>query len=159
MQFSLLSSPMAADLFLLNLGFLVWRLAHRMIFTWRIYDSRQALMSVPRLVVSNFVNFFATARAVRIYGMHLITGKALVWDKTSHSYPVPIVPADYGFLPDGTPAAAAAQPLVRPMPQQVRPSEVPIRPLQQPPAASIAPMPLQPTQTRAARHKDAVPAK
>ena len=160
MQFTLLASPLVADLFLLNLGFLVWRLVHRLIFTWRIYDWRQALMSVPRLAVSNFVNFFATARAVRIYGMHLITGKALVWDKTSHSYPVPIVPADYGFLPDGTPAAsAAAQPPVRPMPQQVRSSEMPIRPLQQKPAASIAPMPLQPTQPRTARHKEPVPAK
>ena len=41
-----------------------------------------------RLVVGNFVNFFATWRAVRIYASHRISGTALVWDKTSHSYPV-----------------------------------------------------------------------
>ena len=45
-------------------------------------------MAAPRLVVGNFVNFFATWRAVRIYFGHRISGNALVWDKTSHSYPV-----------------------------------------------------------------------
>jgi hypothetical protein len=46
-----------------------------------------ALMAAPRLVVGNFVNFFATWRAVRIYLSHRISGTALVWGKTSHSYP------------------------------------------------------------------------
>jgi adsorption protein B len=100
--FSLLATPLAANLFLLNMGFLVWRLMHRAIFTWIVYDWRQAVMSLPRLVVANFVNFFATVRAVRTYTTHLITGKALVWDKTSHSYPVPMVhtlPPDRRPLP------------------------------------------------------------
>lgn len=101
MQFTLLSSPLAADLFLVNLVFLVWRLMHRFIFTRMVYDWRQAMMSIPRLVVANFVNFFATVRAIRIYLAHLLTGRPLVWDKTSHSYPVPVVP--------GLPESAAAR--------------------------------------------------
>ncbi len=53
-----------------------------------IYNLRHALMAAPRLVVGNFVNFFATWRAVRIYAGHRFSGRPLVWDKTSHSYPV-----------------------------------------------------------------------
>jgi len=47
-------------------------------------------MAAPRLVVGNFVNFFATWRAVRIYLRHRISGEPLIWDKTTHSYPVHI---------------------------------------------------------------------
>ena len=53
-----------------------------------IYSVRHALMAAPRLVVGNFVNFFATWRAVRVYLGHRISGTPLIWDKTSHSYPV-----------------------------------------------------------------------
>jgi hypothetical protein len=60
-------------------------------------------------------------RAVRIYATHLVTGKPLVWDKTSHSYPVPIVPADHGFLPDAVPSVRS----VTPVPAQAAPSLAP----------------------------------
>ena len=59
-----------------------------MIFTNMIYDWRHGLMSAPRLIVANFVNFLAAIRATHIYATHKLTGKALVWDKTSHSYPM-----------------------------------------------------------------------
>lgn len=75
-------------LFFVNFIFLLWRIGHRMIFTARIYDWRHGLMAAPRLVVSNFVNFFASVRATRIYIGHRATGKALTWDKTAHSYPI-----------------------------------------------------------------------
>jgi adsorption protein B len=58
------------------------------IFTTRIFDWRQGLMAAPRLIVSNFVNFFAAVRATRIYLDHSITGRPLVWDKTAHTYPI-----------------------------------------------------------------------
>jgi bacteriophage N4 adsorption protein B len=86
-DYVLLSRNYVMDLFFLNLGFLSWRILHRMIFTTKIYDLRQGLMAAPRLIVANFVNFFATMRAVRIYSGHLIMGNPLVWDKTAHSYP------------------------------------------------------------------------
>ncbi|MBR0697751.1 glycosyl transferase family protein [Bradyrhizobium lablabi] len=101
--YTLLSTDWAVWLFFVNFAFLIWRLANRMIFTGMIYDLRHALMSAPRLVVGNFVNFFATWRAVRVYLSHRISGKPLVWDKTSHSYPVhvgelalPLAPASIG---------------------------------------------------------------
>lgn len=86
-SYALLYSPWMVTLFLINLGFLLWRLGQRMYFTTKIYDWRQGLMSAPRLIVANFVNFFATFRAVRIYYGHRFSGKPLVWDKTAHSYP------------------------------------------------------------------------
>jgi adsorption protein B len=87
-EYEILSQPLAIMIFLLNLAFLGLRLLNRMVFTYSIYGWSHALMSVPRLVVANVVNFFATARAIRVYLIHLITHKPLTWDKTKHSYPV-----------------------------------------------------------------------
>ncbi len=87
-DYALLSRDDVMALFYLNLVFLVWRVIHRMLFTTWIYDWRHGLMSVLRLIVANFVNFLAAARAIRIYLSHRMTGKALVWDKTAHSYPI-----------------------------------------------------------------------
>jgi len=86
----LLNSDYMVRLFIVNLFFLVWRVIHRMTFTTKIYGVTHGLMSAPRLIVASFVNFFATIRATRIYFSHLVTGKALVWDKTPHSYPFEI---------------------------------------------------------------------
>ena len=86
--YRLLSTKWAAWLFFVNFVFLVWRLGNRMVFTGMIYSTRHALMAAPRLIVGNFVNFFATWRAIRIYTGHRFSGRQLVWDKTSHSYPV-----------------------------------------------------------------------
>jgi adsorption protein B len=84
----LLSHGYIIDLFLVNLIFLVWRIVHRMYFTTRIYDWRHGLVAAPRLIVANFINFFAAVRATHIYFAHTVTGKPLVWDKTAHSYPI-----------------------------------------------------------------------
>jgi len=91
-RFELLNQPYVATLFLVNLFFLAWRVAHRIYFTTRVYSLRQGLMSAPRLIVANFVNFFASARATRIYVHHRLTGTPLVWDKTTHSYPFKLEP-------------------------------------------------------------------
>jgi adsorption protein B len=87
-----LSNGYFVELLLVNLFFLIWRIAHRMVFTAMIYDWQHGLMSVPRLIVANFVNFFAAVRATQIYLAHRISGAPLVWDKTSHSYPVNLLP-------------------------------------------------------------------
>jgi adsorption protein B len=86
--YTLLSQDWAIWLFFANFVFLVWRLLNRMVFTGMIYNLRHALMAAPRLVIGNFVNFFATWRAIRIYAGHRFSGTPLVWDKTSHSYPI-----------------------------------------------------------------------
>jgi adsorption protein B len=87
-DYELLGQDYVLQLFYVNVFFLAWRILHRVIFTTKIYDWRHGLMAVPRLIVANFVNFFAASRATRVYVHHIVTGKSLVWDKTSHSYPV-----------------------------------------------------------------------
>lgn len=71
-----------------NTVLLGWRLATRMIFTGRSYGLREALWSLPRFVVGNFVALNAAPRAlVRYIGM--LRGAAPVWDKTRHEFPDP----------------------------------------------------------------------
>lgn len=70
-----------------NLGFLVWRLGHRALFVGRVHGWEQALLSAPRMVWGNVINFFACERAIRLYTRHLVTGKPLTWDKTDHAFP------------------------------------------------------------------------
>ncbi len=62
----------------MNFIFLIRHLGNRMIFTGMIYNLSHALMSAPRLVVGNFVSFFATWRAVRVYLSRQISGTPLV---------------------------------------------------------------------------------
>ena len=71
----------------LNAISLVIRCAHRIYFTTILYGWEHGLMSLPRMVVSNFVNFMAVARAWRLYLSYLFRGKALAWDKTMHDFP------------------------------------------------------------------------
>jgi adsorption protein B len=47
----------------------------------------QGLLSIPRLVVNNFINFFAACRAWRLFIIATMTGQAISWDKTNHVYP------------------------------------------------------------------------
>ena len=104
-RYQLLNDPLVIKLFILNFFFLVWRLVHRMYFTTKVYDLRHGFMAAPRLIVSNFINFFASVRAVRIYVWHRVSGKKLVWDKTAHSYPFkldPVAPFAFKAPPEPT---------------------------------------------------------
>jgi adsorption protein B len=87
-DFVLLWQDYVMNLFVVNLIFLAWRVAHRIYFTTRIYNVRHGVVSVPRLMVANVVNFLAAVRATKIYLGHIVTGNPLVWDKTAHSYPI-----------------------------------------------------------------------
>jgi bacteriophage N4 adsorption protein B len=71
----------------LNAVSLVIRSVQRIYFTTILYGWAHGVLSVPRMVVSNFVNFMAVARAWRLYLSYLFRGKALVWDKTMHDFP------------------------------------------------------------------------
>ena len=89
------SAPMlfAADsawaaLVWVNAGFLVFRSWSRMYFTTRLYGWRHGVMSVPRMVIGNFVNCMAVARAWRMYLASIFLGRKLVWDKTAHDFPI-----------------------------------------------------------------------
>lgn len=39
------------------------------------------------MIVGNFINAMAAARAWKLFIGHLITGKRLAWDKTMHDFP------------------------------------------------------------------------
>ena len=71
----------------INLFFLCWRIIWRVCCVWHLYGPLQAILAVPRLVWSNFVNFCATLRAIRVYARYKITGEIIPWDKTQHVYP------------------------------------------------------------------------
>ncbi|HEY0824305.1 MAG TPA: glycosyl transferase family protein, partial [Ramlibacter sp.] len=70
-----------------NGALLAVRCAQRAYFTSSIYGWRQGLAALPRMVVGNFVNCMAAARAWRLFLAHCLTGRPLAWDKTAHQFP------------------------------------------------------------------------
>jgi bacteriophage N4 adsorption protein B len=76
-----------AALVWINAGFFVSRAVQRMYFTTRLYGWQHGLMSLPRMVIGNFVNCMAVARAWRMYLASIFLGRKLVWDKTAHDFP------------------------------------------------------------------------
>jgi adsorption protein B len=71
----------------LNAVALTLRVVQRVYFTTRLFGWEHGLLSIPRMVVGNFVNFIAMSRAWKQYFLHIVTGKRLVWDKTMHDFP------------------------------------------------------------------------
>lgn len=73
-------------LLMVNSALLFIRLSERVYFVARLNGLLQGMLSLPRLFVNNLINFMAVCRAWRIFARHLITGKPIAWDKTSHTY-------------------------------------------------------------------------
>jgi adsorption protein B len=67
----------------INAALLAWRLVMRAGFTTSVYGWRQGALSVPRLVVGNFIAIFATLRALSAH----LSGSDKKWDKTTHIFP------------------------------------------------------------------------
>jgi adsorption protein B len=74
-------------LLLFNLSTVLWRSAMKAYLVGRLYGSTHALLSVFRVVAANFISVIATARAVRQYVGHRVSGKPLRWLKTTHAFP------------------------------------------------------------------------
>jgi adsorption protein B len=70
-----------------NLSALALRASQRAYFVSRLYGPVHGLLSAPRMVVANFINFVAVARAWKLFLAHLLFGKRLAWDKTMHDFP------------------------------------------------------------------------
>lgn len=81
------TSPSIRLLLEVNFGFLMLRLFHRVYFTTAVYGGLHGALAVPRLLVSNFINFFASARAMGVFVDSALTGRKIVWDKTAHTFP------------------------------------------------------------------------
>lgn len=75
------------SLLLLNGVLFLNRVIMRGFCTWELYDLTQALLSFPRMILGNFINFLATARAISQFLHFRKTGKFIKWDKTAHHYP------------------------------------------------------------------------
>jgi len=81
-----LVSGALAPLLLINSVMLGLRLSERFYFVAKLNGALQGALSLPRMFVNNLINFLAVCRAWRIFINHLITGKPIAWDKTSHTY-------------------------------------------------------------------------
>ena len=76
------------------LGILLWlngflllnRLLQRAYFVTRFYGLVQGLISGPRMVWSNVINFFANLRALRQV-VQMGNSHRVAWDKTTHDFP------------------------------------------------------------------------
>jgi Glycosyl transferase family group 2 len=83
--------PVAGDvtraLLWLNWTLLCWRLLVRALFTLRVHDLSQAILTPPRALVGNFINAMAALRALSRYAQAVRTGRRLAWDKTIHRFP------------------------------------------------------------------------
>ena len=74
---------------------LVYRALQKMISVYAIYNFKQAIFSVPRVVVGNLINFIATARALKMYLAHKLFRTPIVWLKTAHVFPAEAQLAEY----------------------------------------------------------------
>ncbi|WP_442113915.1 cyclic di-3',5'-guanylate-activated glycosyltransferase NfrB [Pseudomonas sp. NUPR-001] len=85
-QSILADSPLLTALLWLNGLMLVNRLFQRGFFVTRYYGIVEGLLSAPRMMWSNFVNFFANLRALRQV-MEMGDSRRVAWDKTTHEFP------------------------------------------------------------------------
>ena len=89
--------PFAPTLIILlwcNAAFLFWRLCVRAGFVAALYGPKEALLSIPRSVITNIIAIMAARRACMIYARHCFGGP-LRWDKTAHHIvPEPLVRRD-----------------------------------------------------------------
>lgn len=69
-----------------NAALLFLRVWQRYYFVSKLNGRLQGLLSIPRLIVNNLINFCSVCRAWKIYIRHLVTGKAIAWDKTAHTF-------------------------------------------------------------------------
>jgi bacteriophage N4 adsorption protein B len=74
-------------LFYANGAMFLWRISQRCYFVSRLYGWEHGLLSIPRIVIGNLVNFMAASRAWKIFLSHVLFGSRIVWDKTDHDFP------------------------------------------------------------------------
>lgn len=69
-----------------TMALLSWRVVARILVTGRSYGWREALWSLPRLMVANLIALLAARRAIVRYA-GILTGAPPRWDKTTHVFP------------------------------------------------------------------------
>ncbi len=76
------------NLLIINAFFFLNRILQRMYFTYEVYGIKGALLSIPRIIWGNFINFFAMFRALVQFFKLTKAGKQIPWDKTTHDFPL-----------------------------------------------------------------------
>lgn len=84
-------SALLSTLLWLNGLLLINRLLQRGYFVTRYYGIIEGLLSAPRMMWSNFVNFFANLRALRQV-LEMGDSRRVAWDKTTHEFPALTTP-------------------------------------------------------------------
>ena len=82
-----LRQPWVQALLVVNSALLINRLGQRMWFVSRTNGLQHGLLSGPRMIVSNFINFAAVSSAWMQWLRHLASGVPIAWDKTQHVFP------------------------------------------------------------------------
>ena len=75
------------DLLYINGFFFLNRVVQRFYFTGHLYGWTHGLLSFPRMIMANIVNFMAYFRALRQVMAAGRAGKEVAWDKTDHEFP------------------------------------------------------------------------
>ncbi|MHA6718971.1 glycosyl transferase family protein [Sphingomonas sp. RS6] len=78
--------PLVGTLLWGNLMLVGWRLIVRAAFVGRAYGVREALWSIPRVFVANYVALLAARRALTLY-FGILAGGPPRWEKTAHQFP------------------------------------------------------------------------
>jgi len=84
---SLVISNWVWQVILIDTALMLHRMLERMVAVYRVASLKQALLSIPRAVIGNAINFCATAVAVKQFFWAKRTGKKVVWQKTAHVFP------------------------------------------------------------------------
>jgi len=74
------------NLLIANALFFTIRLLHRAYFSGQLYGWKGAVLSIPRAVWGNIINFFAMVNAIKIVVSHKLKGKEIGWNKTTHDF-------------------------------------------------------------------------
>ncbi len=78
--------PIFLTVLALNVALLANRIFHRFFFVCTFYGINQGLLSIPRILWSNIINFCATWRAL-INVIRAGDARRVAWDKTQHEIP------------------------------------------------------------------------
>ncbi|MCW3846535.1 glycosyl transferase family protein [Sphingomonas sp. LB-2] len=79
-------APSMRWLLAVNFGLLGWRLLVRAAVTGGAYGWRDALLSIPRVIIGNVIALMAARRAMFAY-VRMLAGAVPEWDKTAHHFP------------------------------------------------------------------------
>lgn len=75
------------DLIVIDTILMFHRAIQRVLALARVSNWKQALMSVPRMIWGNIINFRAVWGALLLFLKWRTTGKAIPWAKTAHAFP------------------------------------------------------------------------